>query len=80
MPRAGPPIPTLLYRLVHLDNLPTLLKRGALHSPNSTPNDGLHTAQSTTRMCKRAAARNRFLVVLAGPAMITCPSTLALCR
>ena len=37
----GPPRPTLLYRLVHVDNLATLLKRGALHSPNSTPDDGL---------------------------------------
>jgi hypothetical protein len=33
--------PTLLYRLVHVDNLPTLLRRGALHAPNSTPDDGL---------------------------------------
>ena len=41
MPLAGPPKPTLLYRLVHVDNLPTLLTRGALHAPNSTPNDGL---------------------------------------
>ena len=41
MPGAGPRKPTLLYRLVHIDNLPTLLARGALHSPNSTPNDGL---------------------------------------
>ncbi len=30
-----------IYRLVHRDNLPVLLKRGALYSPNSTPNDGL---------------------------------------
>jgi len=41
MPRAGPPEPTLLYRLVHVNNLPTLLARRALHAPNSTPNDGL---------------------------------------
>lgn len=41
MPNAGPPTPTLLYRLVHVDNLATLLRRAALHAPNSTPNDGL---------------------------------------
>ncbi|MGA3193294.1 MAG: DUF4433 domain-containing protein [Candidatus Bathyarchaeia archaeon] len=41
MATAGPPKPTLLYRLLHVDNLPTLLARGALHAPNSTPNDGL---------------------------------------
>jgi len=37
----GMPSPTPIYRLVHLDNLPTLLRRGALHSPNHAPNDGL---------------------------------------
>lgn len=31
----------LLYRIVHVGNLPTLLQRGALHSPNSTPPDNL---------------------------------------
>jgi hypothetical protein len=31
----------LLYRIVHIENLPTLLRRGGLHAPNSTPNDGL---------------------------------------
>jgi hypothetical protein len=35
------PNPIPLYRLVHVDNLPTLLARGALHAPNTTPNDGL---------------------------------------
>jgi len=30
-----------LYRLVHVENLPTLLTRGALHAPNCTPADGL---------------------------------------
>lgn len=33
--------PTLLYRLVHVDNLATLLQRGYLHAPNQTPDDGL---------------------------------------
>lgn len=35
------PTPTLLYRLIHIDNLPTLLQRGMLHAPNYTPDDGL---------------------------------------
>ncbi len=35
------PDPVPLYRLVHVDTLPTLLTRGALHAPNCTPNDGL---------------------------------------
>ena len=41
MPPAAPPNPTWLYRLVHVDNLATLLTRGVLHAPHSTPNDGL---------------------------------------
>ena len=36
-----PPIPTPIYRLVHVDNLDVLLRRGGLHAPNHTPNDGL---------------------------------------
>ena len=35
------PNPTPLYRLVHVDTLPTLLARGALHAPHATPTDGL---------------------------------------
>ncbi len=35
------PVPTPIYRLVHMENLDTLLLRNALHSPNHTPNDGL---------------------------------------
>jgi hypothetical protein len=30
-----------LYRIVHVDSLPTILARDALHAPNATPNDGL---------------------------------------
>jgi hypothetical protein len=30
-----------VYRLIHVDNLATLLTRGALHAPNTTPRDGL---------------------------------------
>ena len=41
MPTAAPPNPTWLYRLVHVDNLSTLLTRGALHAPHTTLNDGL---------------------------------------
>lgn len=35
------PQQTHIYRIVHVDCLPTLLKRGALHAPNFTPTDGL---------------------------------------
>jgi len=35
------PVPTPIYRFLHVDNLPTCLKRGALYAPNHTPNDGL---------------------------------------
>jgi hypothetical protein len=38
---AMPPNPIWLYRLVHVDNLATLLSRGALHAPHFTPADGL---------------------------------------
>ena len=34
-------VPTLIYRLVHVDNLSTLLARRVLHAPNTTPQDGL---------------------------------------
>ncbi|MDP3350695.1 MAG: DUF4433 domain-containing protein [Hydrogenophaga sp.] len=37
----APPQPTPIYRLVHVECLPTLLARGVLHAPNHTPNDGL---------------------------------------
>jgi hypothetical protein len=36
-----PPSPIPLLRLIHFATLPTLLARGALHAPNSTPQDGL---------------------------------------
>lgn len=35
------PDPTPVYRIVHIDNLPTLLERGGLHAPNHQPDDGL---------------------------------------
>ena len=34
------PIPTPIYRFVHVDNLEVFLHRGALHAPNHTPEDG----------------------------------------
>jgi len=36
-----PPAPIRIYRLVHFENLSTLLVRAALHAPNWTPSDGL---------------------------------------
>jgi len=41
MATVTPADPITLYRLLHVDNLPTLLTRGALHAPNCTPNDDL---------------------------------------
>jgi hypothetical protein len=35
------PDPTPIYRFLHLDNLDTCLRRGALFAPNHTPNDKL---------------------------------------
>jgi len=32
---------TPIYRMVHLDNLPTLLERGVIHAPAICPDDGL---------------------------------------
>lgn len=37
----GAPPDRLIYRLVHIANLPTLLQRGGLHAPNASPGDGL---------------------------------------
>ena len=34
------PVPTPILRLVHMDNLETLIQRGGLHAPNHTPDDG----------------------------------------
>lgn len=35
------PIPTPIFRIVHVDCLRTILQRGALHAANHTPDDGL---------------------------------------
>jgi len=40
-PPPPPPLPTPVLRFVHVDNLDLLLRRGALHAPNHTPQDGL---------------------------------------
>jgi hypothetical protein len=34
------PFPTPIFRFFHVDNLATILKRGALHAPNYAPQDG----------------------------------------
>lgn len=51
MAHQGVPIPTPIYRLIHVTNLDTLLRRGAIHAPGACPNDGLpyvgiHSAQT----------------------------------
>lgn len=50
-----PPNPTWLFRLVHVDGLSTLLSRGALHAPHSTPEDGLpyHPIHNVTVQASR---------------------------
>ena len=35
------PDPTPIFRMLHIDNLDTVLKRGAMHAGNMTPEDGL---------------------------------------
>jgi hypothetical protein len=35
------PVPTPIYRLIHIDNLEILLHRNGLHAPHATPDDGL---------------------------------------
>ncbi|MBX3635365.1 MAG: DUF4433 domain-containing protein [Rubrivivax sp.] len=64
MPPAAVPQPTRIYRMVHVDSLPTILARGALHAPTSTPNDGLpyRTIHNT-----QVQANRRVKAVLCGP-------------
>lgn len=38
---SAPPNPTQIVRFIHVDNLDVCLRRGGLHAPNHTPNDGL---------------------------------------
>lgn len=35
------PIPTPIFRFIHIDNLQICLRRGALHAPNHVPQNGL---------------------------------------
>jgi hypothetical protein len=35
------PVPTPIFRFIHVDNLDTLMRRSALHGPNHVPTDGL---------------------------------------
>jgi len=49
------PVPTPIYRITHIDNLPILLCRGGLHAPNNPPNDGLpyKTIHNESIQCER---------------------------
>ncbi len=35
------PNPTPIFRMVHIDNLETILRRGGMHGTNHVPDDGL---------------------------------------
>lgn len=37
----NPPIPTPIFRMLHIDNLPVVLQRGGMHASNQIPADGL---------------------------------------
>ncbi|MBZ0258633.1 DUF4433 domain-containing protein [bacterium] len=49
------PFPTPIFRLIHIENLEILLRRGGLHAPKRTPNDGLvyKTIHNTEIQVKR---------------------------
>jgi ssDNA thymidine ADP-ribosyltransferase, DarT len=64
MATVATPQPTPLFRLVHVETLPTLLVRGVLHSPTSTPDDGLpYRAIHNTEV----QASRRLRAVVCGP-------------
>ncbi|MDY0874095.1 type II toxin-antitoxin system toxin DNA ADP-ribosyl transferase DarT [Dongia rigui] len=52
------PVPTPIYRIIHIGNLPILLRRRAIHAPNSTPQDGLvyRTIHNAAVQANRRAA------------------------
>lgn len=52
------PSPTPIYRLIHVEALPTLLARGCIHAPGLVPSDGLaypsiHDDEVQTKRQKR---------------------------
>ena len=58
------PQPTPIFRITHIDNLPTIIRRGGLHAPNFTPDDGL--PYRNTHNAEVQAAR-RELAIPCGP-------------
>ena len=53
------PTPTPILRFIHVDNLAVCLRRGGLHAPTRTPQDGLiyKTIHSLTVQAKRSVAQ-----------------------
>ncbi|MCH7871628.1 MAG: DUF4433 domain-containing protein [Planctomycetes bacterium] len=53
------PDPTRIVRFVHVDNLEVCMRRGGLHAPNHTPNDGLtyRTIHNVEIQAKRRVER-----------------------
>jgi hypothetical protein len=58
------PVPTPIYRIVHVDNVPLIVARGALHAPNHAPSDGrtyvpIHDADVQASRQRRAVPCGR---------------------
>jgi len=52
------PLPTPIHRFLHIDNLEVCLRRGAIHAPNHTPDDG-HTYRTIHNVDIQAERRVR---------------------
>lgn len=72
------PVPTWIYRIIHVDNLQTCLGRGALFAPNHTPADDLpyrtihnadiqHVRQGRTLPCGPGGVVHDYVAFYFGP-------------